>query len=267
MYYRECITENYSEQSEDCEENLLVRAEQTNNEMLKQQMIEEQNNYMRECFFAHLAGKEALMEQAKRKEAEEERERMIFNEYKVRSGIIQQQKQKEKQVAQARIQEKLNVKLGNELEEQENATEELCRRAVIEAEKKIEAAHKAKQIKAQKGIDEMKQRLRQQREEAVRQRQEQLEVEYIEKRGEMRADEEHRQSELDRAKARKVINITFRDQHLTQVNATIARQRKAHELDLACDETINKLNRLEEKEFLSYARDVIGETVKKGDHT
>merc|ERR1712106_1112433 len=174
------------------------------------------------------------------------------------------QKQKEKQVAQARIQEKLNVKLGNELEEQENATEELCRRAVIEAEKKIEAAHKAKQIKAQKGIDEMKQRLRQQREEAARQRQEQLEVEYIEKRGEMRADEEHRQSELDRAKARKVINITFRDQHLTQVNATIARQRKAHELDLACDETINKLNRLEEKEFLSYARDVIGETVKKG---
>ena len=241
-----------------------MRAEQANNEMLKQQLIEEQNNYMRECFFAHLASKESLMEQAKRKEAEEERERMIFNDHKRRRGIIQQQKQKEKQEAQARIQGNLNVKLGNQLKEQEKATEELCRRAVIEADKKIEAAHKAKQIKAQKGIDEMKQRLRQQREEAERQRQEQLDAEYIEKRGEMRADEEHRQRELDRAKERKDIAITFRDHHLKQVNATIARQRKEHELDLACDETINKLNRLEEKEFLTYARDVIDETVKKG---
>ena len=48
------------------------------------------------------------------------------------------------------------------------------------------------------------------------------------------------------------------------MNKTVARQRKEHELDLACDKTINQLNRLEEKEFLSYARDVIDETVKKG---
>merc|ERR1712147_480600 len=69
---RDLAAEIQKEQSQDCEENLLVTAEQANNEMLKQQLIEEQNNYMRECFFAHLASKESLMEQAKRKEAEEE---------------------------------------------------------------------------------------------------------------------------------------------------------------------------------------------------
>ena len=111
----------------------------------------------------------------------------------------------------------------------------------------------------------MKQRLLEQREEAERERQEKLAAEYIEKRAEMRADEEHRQREKNRVKERKDVAISFRDHHLNQVNQTIAKQRKAHELDLACDETINKLNRLEEKEFLSYARDVIDETVKKGE--
>ena len=41
---------------------------------------------MRECFFAHLEGKKALTEQAKRKELEEQREREIFNEHKL--GIL-----------------------------------------------------------------------------------------------------------------------------------------------------------------------------------
>ena len=65
--------------------------------------------------------------------------------------IIQEQKQKEKQDAQARVQDKLNTKLGNELEELRQAEEELCQRAVVEQEAKIAAAHRAKQIKAQKG--------------------------------------------------------------------------------------------------------------------
>ena len=83
-----------SEQQDDCEENMLVRAEQQDNEKLKQQRIEEQNNYMRECFFAHLAGKKAIAEQSKRKDAEEEREREIFNQHKERMQIIQKQKLK-----------------------------------------------------------------------------------------------------------------------------------------------------------------------------
>ena len=62
---------------------MLVTAEQKEHDLLKQQRIEEQNNYMRECFFAHLEGKKALTEQAKRKEIEEQREREIFNEHKL----------------------------------------------------------------------------------------------------------------------------------------------------------------------------------------
>ena len=62
---------------------MLVTAEQEEHDLLKQQRIEEQNNYMRECFFAHLEGKKALTEQAKRKEIEEQREREIFNEHKL----------------------------------------------------------------------------------------------------------------------------------------------------------------------------------------
>ena len=65
--------------------------------------------------------------------------------------IIQEQKQKEKQHAQARVQEKLNTKLGIELEELRQAEEELTHRALAEQEVKIAAAHRAKQIKAQKG--------------------------------------------------------------------------------------------------------------------
>ena len=64
---------------------------------------------------------------------------------------IQEQKQKEKQHAQARVQDKLNTKLGIELEELRQAEEELTHRALAEQEAKIAAAHRAKQIKAQKG--------------------------------------------------------------------------------------------------------------------
>ena len=79
----------------------------------------------------------------------------------------------------------------------------------------------------------------------------------------MAADEQHRQSERDRAKARKDVAIWFRDDHLKRVNERVAKERKEHELDLACDETINKLNRLEEAQFTTYAQEVIDKLSNK----
>ena len=165
---------------------MLVRAEQQDNEKLKQQRIEEQNNYMRECFFAHLAGKKAFAEQSKRKEAEEERECEIFNQHKERMQIIQKQKQKvcwiqssspneiknpkldfqEKLEAQARVQDRLNQKLGDELNEILREEEERCQKAVVAQDAKVAEAHRIKQERAKRGIEEMREMLLQQREQA-----------------------------------------------------------------------------------------------------
>ena len=48
-----------------------------------------------------------------------------------------------------------------------------------------------------------------------------------------------------------------------QINARVARSREEHELDIACDQTINKLNLLEEEQFQSYAKEVIAEAISK----
>ena len=50
---------------------------------------------------------------------------------------------------------------------------------------------------------------------------------------------------------------------IVQINRRVARDREEHELDLACDQSINKQNLLEEEQFQSYAKGIIEEAVAR----
>merc|ERR1712168_922347 len=251
------------EQRLEGEETKLITEEHNQVKKLKQQRNEEKKNYMKKCFFDHLKGKEVFMARARLQEKEEETEIKIFNEHKDRIKKLMAQKQMEKVNALTNVQEGLLAKLVCEHTSTEAEEERTLKKAMEEREAKDDEANRKRLEIAKRDIQEMRNMLIMQKTEKEKQRSDQLHQEWEEKQDDWRCDAQHREAERQKSTRRRNTAMEFQDHHLKQINARVARSREEHELDIACDQTINKLNLLEEEQFQSYAKEVIAEAISK----
>merc|ERR1712147_251098 len=260
---QEIKSEMLEEQRLEGEETKLITEEHNQVKKLKQQRNEEKKNYMKKCFFDHLKGKEVFMARARLQEKEEETEIKIFNEHKERIKKFVAQKQMEKINALTNVQEGLLAKLVCEHTGAEAEEERTLMKAIEEREAKDDEANRKKHERANRDIQEMRNMLIMQKTEKEKQRSDQLHQEWEEKQDDWRCDAQHREAERQKSTRRRNTAMEFQDHHLKQINARVARSREEHELDIACDQTINKLDLLEEEQFQSYAKEVIAEAVSK----
>jgi len=255
--------EMLEEQRLEGEETKLITEEHNTVKKLKQQRNEEKKNYMKKCFFDHLKGKEVFKARARLQEKEEETEIKIFNVHKERMKKIRDKKQKEKIYALTTVQEGLLAKLEGEHLITVADEEQALVKAAEERLAKEDEVNRKKHERAEVRIAEMKNVLHVQKTEKEKQRLELLRQEWEEKQDDWRCDVQHREAERKKTNRRRNTNVEFQDHHLQQINRRVARSREEHELDVACDQTINKLNLLEEEQFQTYAKEVIADAISK----
>merc|ERR1711946_100530 len=172
-------------------------------------------------------------------------------------------KQMEKVNALTNVQEGLLAKLVCEHTSTEAEEERTLKKAMEDREAKDDEANRKKHERAKRDIQEIRNMLIMQKTEKEKQRSDQLHQEWEEKQDDWRCDAQHREAERQKSTRRRNTAMEFQDHHLKQINARVARSREEHELDIACDQTINKLNLLEEEQFQSYAKEVIAEAISK----
>jgi hypothetical protein len=255
--------EELAEQIHEGEESKRMKDEHIKNEKLKQQALEEQKKYTRQCYLEHLQGKEMFKQKSKIQEAEELTEIKIFNEHKERMTKIRAEKAKEKISKGHKLQARLLEQLENEINQKVIDEDKKIRAAQIKLEAAVDEAHRRKQERVTSEIRDIKDSLTRQKQELVQLEKERKECERREKQADMEADYQHCHREQIKARLRRETNMTFQDHHLREINRRVARDREEHELDLACDQSINKQNRLEEEQFQSYAKGIIDKAITK----
>jgi len=243
----------------------LARIAKEHEEMEKQviENIEKQKIKMRKSIQDHLQASKILREKEVDMEKKEDAKIKIFTEYKQQLNNLR--KQRVNQHMENNIQ--LRLKLVDRLEQQfahvEGEHEKTFQKRKKELEVYEDAVNEARAEKLNREKKEVVAHRKMQVNLNIEARERQIEQERIEGRQKMDDDKDWENHLIEKEKKRRGIAVEFKNNHLKRINRKAATERNESELNFACDQTINQLNKLEEEQFQQYAKEVIDEAVKK----
>jgi len=210
-----------------------------------------------------LPGKEAQRALEKSQAATQEEAIKIFNEHKRRLAKLRKEKVAQKSAQSEKTSKKLLESLEQIIAEQNDEIE------AQNQKRKEELENQENYIAGEKDLQKVRDLLhtveyrKKQHAEVLQAREDRLEAERIEVREKMKGDREWKEQLREKEQRRRATNKEFQQNHLERINERAAFERHQRELDLACDHTINELNKLEERQFQSYAKDIIDEAIVK----
>jgi len=234
--------------------------------LLRQEKAKEEEKKLANFKWFHedfLPEKEAQRVLEKSQAATQEEAIKIFNEHKRRLVKLRKEKVAQKSAQSEKTSKKLLESLEQIIAEQNDEIEAQNQKRKEELEKMENYIAENEGVETYRDLLNTVEYRKKQHAEVLQAREDRLEAERIEVQEKMKGDREWKEQLREKEQRRRATNKQFQQNHLERINERAAFERHQRELDLACDHTINELNKLEEKQFQNYAKDIIDEAIDK----